>query len=999
MEKTLQNKLLAYLVISALSFLYLVTPYKAALSIPLFIIVQAVCLYFITPKKLPLLVFVPIFILGLNYFISASHIWYISNIFVILVLYAVMMLLMHDKFSFKDTSLGFILDIANKIGAPLYFFKLPAKWIMENNKEQAALFKRISIGVVIALPCLIILVVVLSSADEIFSKGVTGFITYLKSALNVWLIAKIIISVAAGFYLFGLICSTYHSPKKTNINFDAKNADALIVNIVLFSILAVYTIFAVIQFRYLFASGTALPYGLTYTNYARRGFFELLFLSGINICIILATVRFTREQAGAGGRIIKMLCCYLCLITFVLLISSYYRMWLYNDGMGLTRLRYLVFGFLYFEAVGLVFTFFYILKPKFNIIAVYLVLGLIYYLWLNVVPMDATIAKDQIDRYFAAKKSDIEYTLSLSNDAAGQIARLLESPDANVRKAAQKYFSWHNKVNKYSDLSPAWQRFNWSKARCQNIYEEITFRTYEKIQVETVEAPKALTMEIKPVPEERTEALPPAPPDEYVSNEDVEEIQLYVEQQKLKTDALNITASGKSNDFVLPADIKIYAVVAYNGKQLGWRIDDSGYEVRLMEVTVNAPGEQVALVFGTYQPTIWHISWTEDTEIVSVIASGYHAVRVTGLPPEVPVTTSSHEEGGPFESFYIRRNEHVVKADSVVRKLWGRGIDQSFEAVQNKAVVGQPLTANVAVQTMAEVRKEDFVNPGKPLTGKPGLDEAVRQGLIREASGDDLRQYLAERARLGGVPESIIAKGVVPMNAMRRAYMYVVLSSDFVLPEELFGANSAAFILPKGTPIPRGPKGHCEFLSYDQIPFQVTQAPYVPTECRFTGFTLPPDLIVYAAGGYSGSKLNMYIDDSGKKATLMQVTVNAPGEKVALMLGADEPAIWHVNWTEGTQIAAVLVSGYHAQRLSGVAHDVPVLNTSYGNGAGCPWFVISNKVDALVVLNGFAKQYFQKAINQVYYAKNGKVITGAPLHGDEILQSAENLDVERFARP
>ncbi|MCL2336785.1 MAG: DUF4173 domain-containing protein [Firmicutes bacterium] len=30
----------------------------------------------------------------------------------------------------------------------------------------------------------------------------------------------------------------------------------------------------------MFASGNNLPYGLTYTGYARRGFFELLFLTG-----------------------------------------------------------------------------------------------------------------------------------------------------------------------------------------------------------------------------------------------------------------------------------------------------------------------------------------------------------------------------------------------------------------------------------------------------------------------------------------------------------------------------------------------------------------------------------------------------------------------------------------------------------------------------------------------------------------------------------------------
>ena len=51
------------------------------------------------------------------------------------------------------------------------------------------------------------------------------------------------------------------------------------------SVLAVYTIFIVIQFKYLF-SGGVLPNGLNYSEYARRGFFELVVLSVLNIALI-----------------------------------------------------------------------------------------------------------------------------------------------------------------------------------------------------------------------------------------------------------------------------------------------------------------------------------------------------------------------------------------------------------------------------------------------------------------------------------------------------------------------------------------------------------------------------------------------------------------------------------------------------------------------------------------------------------------------------------------
>lgn len=219
--------------------------------------------------------------------------------------------------------------------------------------------------------------------------------------------------------------------------------------------------FVVIQFKYLFASGNNLPYGLTYTYYARRGFFELLFLSGLNIFLILITICLIKEQSGKWVKSVKILCCYLCVVTMVLLASSFYRMWLYNADDGLTRLRLLVFGFLISEAIGLVFTFFYIIKPKFNIMVIYSIIGLIYYLILNIIPIDAFIAKNQIDRYFQTGKSGIEYTLTLSADAAPQIARLLESTDDNVKESAKNYFKNNNYQN---DNMTCWQQWNLSRS-------------------------------------------------------------------------------------------------------------------------------------------------------------------------------------------------------------------------------------------------------------------------------------------------------------------------------------------------------------------------------------------------------------------------------------------------------------------------------------------------------------------------------------------------------
>ncbi|MCL2838604.1 MAG: DUF4173 domain-containing protein [Oscillospiraceae bacterium] len=468
MEKPLKVKLLSYLIISAIGFSYLILPQNAGISVPIFIIVQFVFLCFIAPKKKPLLMFIPIFILSLNSVISANTIWRVSNFFVIIVLYSVMILWMTDSLAIKQSTFQFLANILENILSPFRFFALPFKWPGKPSKESSKTIKRVLLGVAISVPFLIFLIVMLSSADQIFAHGVSSVLGNIIDALNFNMLMKIFFGVLAGFYLFGLICSAYQ-PKneRTAANASRKHGDLIVLNILLVSILAIYTIFVAIQFRYLFASSDNLPYGLDFVQYARRGFFELLLLTGINILLILITVRLTKEQTGKWAKLTKILCCYLCAITVVLLASSFYRMWLYGSDDGLTRLRFLVFGFLIFNAVGLVFTFFYIIKPKFNIVAVYLGVALSYYLLLNIIPMDQIIARDQINRYFNDNGGGIAYTLTLSVDAAPEIARLQASDDIETQNRANLYFSRNSRY--YNSFPPRWQRWNWSVNRLRDL--------------------------------------------------------------------------------------------------------------------------------------------------------------------------------------------------------------------------------------------------------------------------------------------------------------------------------------------------------------------------------------------------------------------------------------------------------------------------------------------------------------------------------------------------
>ena len=458
--RPVKRKLAGYLLLSAAGFSYLVFAPRAGVSVLVFAALQAVYLCFLLPKKKALLALVPVGVFALNAFISANGMWRLPNLLIALVLYNVMALWLTHNLGLKETLPRFLQNIGGNMLRAVCHFGKPFEWGAEAQKEHLPVIKRVCIGLGISIPILLFLLVMLSMADAIFSHTLARFVDWLSGLMGIDTLIRIFFGILAGLTLFGILYGAHRdSPARTAVLPKVRRGDLMILNIALVSALLIYTLFVAIQFRYLFAPPDNLPYGLDFVHYARRGFFELLALTGVNILFILIAVWLSKTQTGKGAKLTKILCLYLCTVTVVLLVSSFYRMWLYGSDDGLTRLRFLVFGFLMFEAIGLIATFFYIIRPKFNIIAVYCVIGLTYYLLLNIVPMDRIIARDQINRYFETGRGGIVYTVSLSPDAAPEIERLLTSDDPETRQRAEQYFQ---RMDHMANNRTNWRQWNLS---------------------------------------------------------------------------------------------------------------------------------------------------------------------------------------------------------------------------------------------------------------------------------------------------------------------------------------------------------------------------------------------------------------------------------------------------------------------------------------------------------------------------------------------------------
>lgn len=467
-DKKMRPGLCLYALLSAVSYAYLVMPERASISVVVFGVLQFICLWFLTADRRRLFGFIPVFALMLNAFISANDMWRISNVFVVIILYALIL----SPIDNRRGQWHAVREIFRRIACAPACFHLPFVWAAQSQRQKAALLRRILLAVLICVPVVIFLGGLLCMADLVFAKMLDRILSGLWSLFSINVVYKCLFGIIAGLYLTGLIYTTGHMRPAAREKAPGKQPDLLIVNIIFTVVVLIYTVFCVMQFTYLFARA-ALPYGMTYTEYARRGFFELLFLTVINLSAILAGIHISRKRQGKSAQLTRWLCCYLCVLTAVLLASSFYRMSLYISDAGLTRLRLMVIGFLIFEAVGLLATLIYCFRSKLPIITVYFGLALTYYMLLNLVPVDYFIARDQIDRYFADGQADIAYTLTLSSDAAPQIERLLMDPGAGQaeRTLAMDYFA--DKDAFYQKQPRRWQRFNLSVYREQQIIAQL----------------------------------------------------------------------------------------------------------------------------------------------------------------------------------------------------------------------------------------------------------------------------------------------------------------------------------------------------------------------------------------------------------------------------------------------------------------------------------------------------------------------------------------------
>ncbi len=185
--------------------------------------------------------------------------------------------------------------------------------------------------------------------------------------------------------------------------------------------------FVIVQLTVLFGGTRHVlgPDGPTFAEYARGGFWQLLLVTGLTLLVIAAAGRWAPRESVGERVLIRTLLGALAALTLVIVASALYRMQVYQQAYGYTRLR--VFVFAVEIALGVVFLL--VIAAGVRLKAGWLpqsvvAVGVLTLLGLAVLNPDRFVADRNIDRYQASDRIDLHYLSRLSADAVPALDRL-----------------------------------------------------------------------------------------------------------------------------------------------------------------------------------------------------------------------------------------------------------------------------------------------------------------------------------------------------------------------------------------------------------------------------------------------------------------------------------------------------------------------------------------------------------------------------------------------
>ena len=323
-------------------------------------------------------------------------------------------------------------------------------------KSSAAL-----LGIVIAVPVVAVMLPLLIRSDAAF-EGLMGLLPetdWTESFLS------LAFGLFAAWVLFARGLGLPGREKPEPAGEIARRLSAITVNILLGVVCVMYLAYLFSQLAY-FSGGFLgiLPEDYTLAEYARRGFFEMAWLSGINLCLILFGSGLVERQETLP-KTTKAFGLFLGAVTLFLIGTASAKMLLYIDGYGLTRLRVLTQAVMLWLAVSTVAVCIRLGNPRFTYMKGVLLAAMVLgcgLLWLDV---DSFVARYNVRAWQQGRLEtvDMNHLSTLGDGAVPWLAELEDSADPEVSARATSILYYRDSEQ------PQLRSWNYSRAKAARL--------------------------------------------------------------------------------------------------------------------------------------------------------------------------------------------------------------------------------------------------------------------------------------------------------------------------------------------------------------------------------------------------------------------------------------------------------------------------------------------------------------------------------------------------
>lgn len=332
-------------------------------------------------------------------------------------------------------------------------------------------------GAFLALVPLVVFGMLFVSADRVFATIIGDFVNVDLQAFASHLIVIAILAWLTCGYLVGVTSGTRMEGIQ-RLRRARPTLGVVEVAIALGLVDLLFLGFVIVQFRYLFGGGVWVEVtpGLTYADYARAGFFQLVAAVALAIPWLLATHALLDDRCQKARSMFAAFAGIHLVLLLVIVASAIQRMQVYQTAYGLTELRVVVTAVLVWLAVVVLWfgaTVFGGRRNRFafgGLVTAFVLVGA-----LQVINPAGLVARHNLDRIAELDGVDVHYLGSLGSDAAPLlIARLDELPDeAQCWVASRLLWQWG------PERPGDWRAFNWSESRARHAVDDdlATLRT------------------------------------------------------------------------------------------------------------------------------------------------------------------------------------------------------------------------------------------------------------------------------------------------------------------------------------------------------------------------------------------------------------------------------------------------------------------------------------------------------------------------------------------